>query len=139
MLIERLRPVGLVHSPAFSPVAQWTVLFVDGVNVGAAYGAIAPELASDEQGSETRRREVFLLKRPLTLAEASTSSWNTRCRTPSSKLPPSGAHTTLMRPSLVAPAYFAPRHSTGRFLRHLFRRHFLTTHRDDFLISAHLE
>lgn len=103
MSIERLRPLGLVHSPAFSHVAvvppgattiyvggqnavgtdgaivsrddvaaqsvralenvktalaaagatisdvvHWTVLFVDGVNVGAAYGAIAPELASDE-------------------------------------------------------------------------------------------
>lgn len=29
-------------------VVQWTVLFVDGVDVGAAYRAIAPELASNE-------------------------------------------------------------------------------------------
>ena len=29
-------------------VVQWTVLFVDGVDVGAAYGAIAGDLASDE-------------------------------------------------------------------------------------------
>ena len=101
--IERLRPDGLVRSPAFSHVAivpagattiyvggqnavdaggslvgagdaaaqsaralanvktalaaagasvadvvQWTVLFVDGVDVAAAYGAIAADLASDE-------------------------------------------------------------------------------------------
>ncbi len=101
--IERLRPDGLVRSPAFSHVAvvpagattiyvggqnavdaegslvgagdaaaqsaralanvktalaaagasvadvvQWTVLFVDGVDVAAAYGAIAAALASDE-------------------------------------------------------------------------------------------
>lgn len=103
MIIERIRPEGLVHSPAFSHVAivpagattiyvggqnsvaangslvgegdvaaqsaralenaktalaavgatvddvvQWTVLFVDGVDLAAAYGAIATELASDE-------------------------------------------------------------------------------------------
>ena len=101
--IERLRPDGLVRSPAFShveivpagaptiyvggqnavdaegslvgagdaaaqaaralanvktalaaagasvaDVVQWTVLFVDGVDVAAAYGAIAADLASDE-------------------------------------------------------------------------------------------
>lgn len=101
--IERLRPAGLVSSPAFSHVAivppgattiyvggqdavdetgalvgaddvaaqavravenaevalaaagatlqdviQWTVLFVEGVDLGAAYGAIAPKLAAEE-------------------------------------------------------------------------------------------
>jgi len=101
--IQRLRPEGLVHSPAFSHVAvvppgattvyvggqnsvdadgalvgaddvaaqsaralenagvalaaagatfadvvQWTVLFVDGVDLAAAYGAIAPVLAAEE-------------------------------------------------------------------------------------------
>jgi enamine deaminase RidA (YjgF/YER057c/UK114 family) len=101
--IQRLRPAGLVSSPAFSHVAvvppgattiyvggqnsvdadgsivgegdaalqsaralenaktalaaagatladvvHWTVLFVDGVDLGAAYGAIASQLASDE-------------------------------------------------------------------------------------------
>lgn len=101
--IERIRPEGLVQSPAFSHVAivppgattiyvggqnavtvdgtlvgegdvaaqslralqnaktalaaagatledvvQWTVLFVEGVDLAAAYGAIASELASDE-------------------------------------------------------------------------------------------
>lgn len=108
MTIQRLRPEGLVHSPAFSHVAiappgattiyvggqnsvaadgaligegdvaaqavralenvktalaaagatiadvvQWTVLLVDGVDVTAAYGAIAPELASEEPGLVT--------------------------------------------------------------------------------------
>ncbi|MFD2029050.1 RidA family protein [Promicromonospora aerolata] len=32
----------------FADVVQWTVLFVDGVDLRAAYGAIAPVLASDE-------------------------------------------------------------------------------------------
>ncbi|GHH73130.1 RidA family protein [Promicromonospora soli] len=32
----------------FADVVQWTVLFVDGVDLAAAYGAIAPMLASDE-------------------------------------------------------------------------------------------
>jgi enamine deaminase RidA (YjgF/YER057c/UK114 family) len=31
-----------------SDVVQWTVLFVDGTDVSAGYGAIAPELSSDE-------------------------------------------------------------------------------------------
>jgi len=108
MTIQRLRPEGLVHSPAFSHVAvvppgattiyvggqnsvgadgaligagdvaaqavralenaktalaaagatiadvvQWTVLLIDGVDVAAAYGAIASELASEEPGLVT--------------------------------------------------------------------------------------
>ena len=32
----------------FADVVHWTVLFVDGVDLAAAYGAIAPMLASDE-------------------------------------------------------------------------------------------
>ena len=32
----------------FADVVQWTVLFVDGVDLAAAYGAIAPLLASGE-------------------------------------------------------------------------------------------
>lgn len=115
MSIERLRPEGLVHSPAFSHVAivpagattiyvggqnsvaadgslvgegdvaaqatralenvktaltaaeatiedvvQWTVLFVDGVDLAAAYGAIATELASDEPGLVTAARVAGL-------------------------------------------------------------------------------
>ena len=110
-LIQRLRPEGLVRSPAFSHVAvvppgattiyvggqnavdaagaivggddiaaqsaralanaktaleavgatladvvQWTVLFVDGVDLGAGYGAIAAELASKEPSLVTAAR-----------------------------------------------------------------------------------
>jgi len=109
--IQRLRPEGLVRSPAFSHVAvvppgattiyvggqnavdaagaivggddiaaqsaralanaktaleavgatladvvQWTVLFVDGVDLGAGYGAIAAELASEEPSLVTAAR-----------------------------------------------------------------------------------
>lgn len=37
-------------------VISWTVLFVDGVDLGAAYGAIGPKLASDEPGLVTSAR-----------------------------------------------------------------------------------
>jgi enamine deaminase RidA (YjgF/YER057c/UK114 family) len=107
-MIQRIRPEGLVRSPAFSHVAvvppgattiyvggqdavdadgalvgagdvaaqaaralanvetalgaagaglgdvvQWTVLIVDGVDLGAAYGTVASRLASDEPGLVT--------------------------------------------------------------------------------------
>lgn len=113
--IQRLRPAGLVSSPAFSHVAivppgattiyvggqnavaadgtlvgaddvaaqsrralanartaleaagatiddvvQWTVLFLDGVDLAAAYGAIAGELASDEPPLVTTARVAGL-------------------------------------------------------------------------------
>lgn len=113
--IQRLRPAGLVVSPAFSHVAvippgattiyvggqnavdetgaligaddvaaqatralanaitalsavgatvndvvQWTVLFVDGVDVNAAYGAIARDLAADEPPLVTAARVAGL-------------------------------------------------------------------------------
>lgn len=113
--IERLRPQGLVRSPAFSHVAvvppgattiyvggqnavagdgslvgdedvaaqsvrafenvktaltaagatvrdvvQWTVLFVDGVDIAAGYRAIASELASDEPALVTSARVAGL-------------------------------------------------------------------------------
>jgi enamine deaminase RidA (YjgF/YER057c/UK114 family) len=113
--IQRLRPEGLVSSPAFSHVAvvppgattiyvggqnsvdadgiligaddvaaqavralanattalesvgatvadvvQWTVLFVDGVDLRAAYGAIAGDLASDEPALVTSARVAGL-------------------------------------------------------------------------------
>lgn len=115
MSIERIRPEGLVHSPAFSHVAvvpagattiyvggqnsvaadgslvgegdvaaqstrtlenvkialaaagatiedvvQWTVLFVDGVDLAAAYQAIGAELASDDPGLVTGARVAGL-------------------------------------------------------------------------------
>lgn len=123
--IQRLRPAGLVSSPAFSHVAivppgattiyvggqnavdadgalvgaddvaaqsrralanvrtaleaagatiddvvQWTVLFLDGVDLAAAYGAIAGELASDEPPLVTTAR-VAGLGVPGTLVEIS--------------------------------------------------------------------
>lgn len=113
--IQRLRPEGLVSSPAFSHVAvvppgattiyvggqnavdadgaligaddvavqsaralanaktalesvgatvddvvQWTVLFVDGVDIAAAYGAIAADLASDSPALVTGARVAGL-------------------------------------------------------------------------------
>lgn len=115
MGIERIRPEGLVNSPAFSQVAvvppeattiyvggqnavtadgslvgeddvaaqsvralenvrtalaavgatlddvvQWTVLFVDGVDIAAGYGAIAADLASDEPALVTSARVAGL-------------------------------------------------------------------------------
>lgn len=115
MPIERIRPEGLVHSPAFSHVAvvppgattiyvggqnsvaangalvgegdvaeqstralenvrialaaagatiedvvQWTVLFVDGVDVTAGYKAIVSDLASDEPALVTAARVAGL-------------------------------------------------------------------------------
>jgi len=41
-------------------VVQWTVLFVDGVDLAAAYGAIAGDLASDEPGLVTSARVAGL-------------------------------------------------------------------------------
>ncbi|MFF1253465.1 RidA family protein [Pseudarthrobacter sp. NPDC058329] len=51
-------------------VVQWTVLFVDGVDPAAAYGAIAPELASDEPALVTGAR-VAALGVPGALVEIS--------------------------------------------------------------------
>ena len=41
-------------------VVAWTVLFVDGVDLAAAYGAIAPELASEEPALVTGARVAGL-------------------------------------------------------------------------------
>ena len=41
-------------------VVSWTVLFVDGADLAAAYGAIAPELASDEPALVTAARVAGL-------------------------------------------------------------------------------
>lgn len=41
-------------------VVHWTVLFVDGVDLAAGYGAIAPELASDEPALVTAARVAGL-------------------------------------------------------------------------------
>jgi enamine deaminase RidA (YjgF/YER057c/UK114 family) len=41
-------------------VVQWTVLFVDGVDIAAGYAAIAADLASDEPGLITAARVTGL-------------------------------------------------------------------------------
>jgi enamine deaminase RidA (YjgF/YER057c/UK114 family) len=51
-----LRSVGA----SVDDVVQWTVLFVDGVDLAAAYGAIAADLASDEPPLVTSARVVGL-------------------------------------------------------------------------------
>lgn len=43
-----------------SDVVQWTVLFVDGADLAAGYGAIAAELASDEPALVTAARVAGL-------------------------------------------------------------------------------
>ncbi len=44
----------------FDDVVQWTVLIADGVDLGAAYGAIAGELATDEPALVTAARVAGL-------------------------------------------------------------------------------
>jgi enamine deaminase RidA (YjgF/YER057c/UK114 family) len=46
--VENVRTALAAAGATFADVIQWTVLFVDGVDLTAAYGAIAPLLASDE-------------------------------------------------------------------------------------------
>ncbi|MFC4628118.1 RidA family protein [Promicromonospora alba] len=46
--VENVRTALAAAGATFADVVQWTVLFVDGVDLAAAYGAIAPLLASDE-------------------------------------------------------------------------------------------
>jgi len=46
--VENARTALAAADATFADVVQWTVLFVDGVDLTAAYGAIAPLLASDE-------------------------------------------------------------------------------------------
>ncbi|MFJ4030312.1 RidA family protein [Paenarthrobacter sp. NPDC089989] len=55
---------------ALSDVVQWTVLFVDGADLAAGYGAIAAELASDEPPLVTAAR-VAGLGAPGALVEIS--------------------------------------------------------------------
>ena len=81
--IQRIRPQGLVSSPAVSHVAtvppgattlsdvvHWTVLFVDGVDLAAGDGAIASEIASDDPALVTAAR-VAGLGVPGVLVESS--------------------------------------------------------------------
>jgi enamine deaminase RidA (YjgF/YER057c/UK114 family) len=46
--VENVQTALAAAGATFADVIQWTVLFVDGVDLAAAYGAIAPLLASDE-------------------------------------------------------------------------------------------
>ncbi|TWD83116.1 enamine deaminase RidA (YjgF/YER057c/UK114 family) [Kribbella amoyensis] len=46
--LENVKTALAAADATFADVVQWTVLFVDGVDVGAAYRAIAPELAGNE-------------------------------------------------------------------------------------------
>jgi len=48
--VENVRTALAAAGATFADVVQWTVLFADGVDVTAAYGAIAPRIASDEPG-----------------------------------------------------------------------------------------
>lgn len=48
--VENVRTALAAAGATFADVVQWTVLFADGVDVGAAYGAIAPLIASDDPG-----------------------------------------------------------------------------------------
>jgi len=48
--VENVRTALAAAGATFADVVQWTVLFADGVDVTAAYGAIAPLIASDEPG-----------------------------------------------------------------------------------------
>ena len=45
---------------ALQDVVQWTVLFVDGVDIAAGYAAIAADLSSDEPGLITAARVAGL-------------------------------------------------------------------------------
>ncbi|MBD7920004.1 RidA family protein [Cellulomonas sp. Sa3CUA2] len=48
--VENVRTALAAAGATFADVVQWTVLFADGVDVDAAYGAIAPLIASDDPG-----------------------------------------------------------------------------------------
>jgi enamine deaminase RidA (YjgF/YER057c/UK114 family) len=46
--VENVRTALAAAGASLDDVVQWTVLFVDGADIGAAYQAIAPFLAADE-------------------------------------------------------------------------------------------
>ena len=68
--LENARVALAAAGATFGDVVQWTVLFVDGVDLAAAYGAIASELASDEPALVTGAR-VTALGVPGALVEIS--------------------------------------------------------------------
>ena len=68
--LENARIALAAAGATFGDVVQWTVLFVDGVDLAAAYGAIASELASCEPALVTGAR-VTALGVPGALVEIS--------------------------------------------------------------------
>ena len=58
--LENVRKALAAAGATLADVVQWTVLFVDGVDLAAAYGAIASELASDEPALVTGARVAGL-------------------------------------------------------------------------------
>ncbi|QDG66966.1 RidA family protein [Pseudarthrobacter sp. NIBRBAC000502772] len=68
--LENARTALAAGGATLGDVVQWTVLFVDGVDLAAAYGAIASELASDEPALVTGAR-VAALGVPGALVEIS--------------------------------------------------------------------
>ncbi len=54
--LENARTALAAAGATLADVAQWTVLFVDGADLAAGYGAIASELASDEPALVTAAR-----------------------------------------------------------------------------------
>ncbi|WP_104061360.1 RidA family protein [Arthrobacter sp. 4R501] len=68
--LENARTALAAAGATLGDVVQWTVLFVDGVDLAAAYGAIASELASDEPALVTGAR-VAALGVPGALVEIS--------------------------------------------------------------------
>jgi enamine deaminase RidA (YjgF/YER057c/UK114 family) len=58
--LENVKAALAAAGAATADVVQWTVLFVDGADIAAGYGAIARELATDEPGLVTAARVAGL-------------------------------------------------------------------------------
>ncbi|MCC2320985.1 RidA family protein [Cellulomonas xiejunii] len=68
--VENVRTALAAAGATFADVVQWTVLLADGVDVNAAYGAIAPLIATDDPGLVVAAR-VAGLAVPGALVEVS--------------------------------------------------------------------
>ena len=58
--LENARTALAAAGATVDDVVHWSVLFVDGVDIAAGYGAIAPQLASDEPALVTAARVAGL-------------------------------------------------------------------------------
>lgn len=58
--LENVKTALAAAGASLGDVVQWNVLFVDGVDIGAGYGAIASELVSDEPALVTAARVAGL-------------------------------------------------------------------------------